>query len=709
MERAYFFSGQRLSSDDLNTLTSTLSSELKNRTIDFFSKGVIGSNTDVFVLNDLNNTIKIEPFIAYSTSGERIHMYTEIRALGLDLSAENEYRLRQQGDLEPQNFGWLPNTNYDIYINYIEQPGRPKPNIKTGKFYPTRVYVGFEFYAIPVDSNQVDINTTDMVRLCRVNFTGEILNIQSSGFLEFSTVDAGKVYTKSNAEIPATYNPFSPVSMEAHIMCLGSGTPTAKNPHGYTPADFGFDASTIINHEKRMHCAGITGNRDSVTSALYIGLNSITTAQDNLIIYDLTTNEYLHSDGNWLSKVFPQGSGSMFIQFMDGTAPNFSPLPAGTYRIGINPVDGSIYIGTTSSGAGRQIILSTDSSGLNEYKRISVTDLQTYTQSNVLDLAEFSFDPTLSPQKPVSDIVNTITRSNFISKTDLRNFGSTSALELSTIKSENKDVLVLPYTLQADSLKLSNGVEITGASVLPINYINGLNIIYNTGTSITVTAGSARDSKNIKDITLTNNLTKQVNIPWAPGGLGTPVGGLMNDPVNPYLASGGITLHVFVISTEGAFVDVALDTDITGINIRNASSPTYSYKYIRRIGSVYINAEYGTTADSPALYPFIANQFGNGVWYYYTSAITLTSAVYDTQNKVFYKTFVPTGSCFWGKFNYKFSSGTNALATTLQPSWLYISGASSIDLPLSTQEIRTQQEWNFDNTLQCLGYYDGRI
>ena len=708
MERAYFFSGQRISADDLNTITTTLGKELRNRTVDFFSKGVVGSNTDVFVLNDLNNTVKIEPFVAYTAAGERIFVYKEIRALALDLTATDEYRLRQQGDLAASDFGWIPNTNYDIYINYIEQPARPKPNVKTGKFYPTRVNIGFEFYAIPVNAENVDINTTNMVRLCRLNYTGEVLNIQSLGYLEFSTIAADKVYTKSNAESPSSYNPFVPVSMEAHIMCLGSGTPTAKNPHGYTPADFGFDASTIINHEKRMHCAGITGNRSSVTSALYIGLNSITTTQDNLILYDLAENEYLHSDGTWLNKVLPQGMNTVFIQFMDGTAPSFSPLPAGTYLIGVSPTDGNIYIGTNSAGVGRQVILSTDSACTNEYKRITVTDLQTYTQTDALDLAEFAFDPTVSPQKPVSYIVNTIPRSNFTTKEDLRTFGSTSPLELSTVKSENKDVLVFPYTIQTDSIRLTNGAEITGASVLPINYINGLNVVYNTGNSITVTAGVARDSSNTRDITLTNNITKQVTVPWAPGGIGAPVGGLMNDPLNPYIANGGITLHVFVIATAGAFTDVALDTDITGINIRNASSPTYTYKYIRRIGSLYLNTAYGVEPYASALYPFTTNAFGNGVWYYYTAANSLTEAMYNSEKKVFTTTFVPTGTCFWGKYSYKVSSGDNAFATNLQQSWLAISGASSVDLPLSTQELKTKDAWVFTNTIQCLGYYDGR-
>ena len=86
MERAYFFEGQQVAAEDLNAISDTLGEDMKNRTIDFFSKGVIGSNSDVFVLNDLNNTIKIEPFIAYTSDGERINMYKQIRSLAMDKS-----------------------------------------------------------------------------------------------------------------------------------------------------------------------------------------------------------------------------------------------------------------------------------------------------------------------------------------------------------------------------------------------------------------------------------------------------------------------------------------------------------------------------------------------------------------------------------------------------------------------------------------------
>ena len=171
MERAYFFEGQQVAAEDLNAISDTLGEDMKNRTIDFFSKGVIGSNSDVFVLNDLNNTIKIEPFIAYTSDGERINMYKQIRSLAMDKSDPDEFRLRQQGTLAPEDFGWQPNTTYDIYIAYIEQGGRPKAQVETGDWYPTRVYTGFEFYAfrpgIDDDEYRTVAGTTSMVRLCR--------------------------------------------------------------------------------------------------------------------------------------------------------------------------------------------------------------------------------------------------------------------------------------------------------------------------------------------------------------------------------------------------------------------------------------------------------------------------------------------------------------------------------------------------------------
>lgn len=711
MERTYFFAGQRVSQEDMNNIVETLGSEIKHRTVDFFSKGVIGSNNSVFVLNDLNNTVRIEPFVAFNASGERINMYKEIRALGLDLTKENEHRLRQQGSLDPVNFGWNRDIPYDIYVNYIEKAGRPQAQYTTGKFYPTRVYTGFEFWAI--DSNTTDqelLNTVkSMVRLCRLTYDGVNVNINSAGYLDFSSVDASKVYTKSGMNKTTVYDPTTAVSMAQHIMCIGSGTPTATNPHGYTPADLGFDTQSVQTHERRMHTAGISGNRASVTSGLYIGLNGITTAQDNLILYNLNSNESLHGNGAWLQSVPVIPEAFAFIQFQDGTSPYFTSLPAGTYRIGIRVEDGQLFVGSTVSGIAdenREVIISSDTASLMELTRVKVISMTAYNAANVFDLAEFQFDPTVNPQKPISYIVNDIPRSNFIKKTDLRTFGSVSSSELSTTKNGSTDILTLPYTLQVESLQLANGTIIGGSSTMPTGYINGLLLTYNTNNTVTITAGGARDAADGSDIVLAQNLTKQVNAPWVPGGTEIPVGGLMNNPTNPMIpAGGGIVLHAFVIMTTAGDVDVAFDTDINALNIRNAAATTSEYKCYRRIGSLYISQNYDS---GTILYPFttIANELGT--YTVYNQRMTLTADLYDTRNRRFNHTYVPGGANIIGKFGYLAQAGVNSVYSEVNRSPIPVVGGGLVELILNSQVIYTESTWSFSNNLYCIGYFDGR-
>ena len=145
MDRVYFFDGQSLGAEDLNDGVNRLAENIKQRTVDFFSGGVVGKRTESFVQNDVNSKIKILPFVAYTKDGERIYMYTMISGLALDISSSTtdplqKYRLRQQGDLADEDFGWLLNETYYIYVNYIEKYGKPVEQKSTGKFYPSRFY-----------------------------------------------------------------------------------------------------------------------------------------------------------------------------------------------------------------------------------------------------------------------------------------------------------------------------------------------------------------------------------------------------------------------------------------------------------------------------------------------------------------------------------------------------------------------------------------
>lgn len=710
MERAHFFDGQQIGASDLNSITTTLSSEMKNRTIDFFSKGVIGSNTDIFVLPDLGNTVKIKPFVAYTPSGERIYVYKEIRALALDLSTPTERRLRQQGSLPVEDFGWEVNTTYDIYVAYIEKPGKPKAQTTTGKFYPTRVYSGFEFYALRpgIDTIETQAGVSPLVRLCRIITTaGEegsntySLSILTSGYIEFSSLDASKVYTKANAETPANYNPLNPVSMQDHIMCLGSGTPTPQNPHGYTPSDLGFDAVSVQTHETRLHTSGILGNRNSLTSALYIELNSITTIRDNLKLYNLASDEQLHYNGLWLDSL-SYGENLVFLQFQDSVG----LLPNGTYTIGISPVSGDLIVSSgTTDAVGRSIIITRDSSGANVLGSVQVISTAAYNTETVFPLARFSFTNT----KQTSTITPGITESNFTSKTDLRTFGSVSALELQTSKElDNTDIIELPYTVKVDKLVLGDGTEISTKATNPAGYISGLLMKYNTTTSVTISAGVARDSSNSVDITLASPITKNINTKWSLGGLSTPVGGLVNttDPNTiQFNTDGGYTLHVFVMGTVDGITDVAFDTSVTANNIR-ANGLTSSFVYLRRIGSLYVSPYY--TQTGLYLIPFNCVEMPSGYILYYTNKQELKTNDYNYGLKSFTNTYVPDSATFIGKFNYQ-NTVEGSVSTNIVSSGIAINSSGVLDLPLSNARLNTATTWTFNTQkIYCMGYYDGR-
>lgn len=735
MERANFFEGQRISAEDLNAITDTLGTDMHNRTIDFFSKGVIGSQNTSFVLNGANNTIRIAPFIAYTANGERIDMYQEIVGLALDLTHPEERRLRQQGDLLDDDFGWEPNVNYSIYVSYFEKGGKPKPQYETGVFYPTRVYTGFEFYAFKDIEDGSNVMTelesrirTNGVRLCQLLYSAvtdeagnfiDNLVITTAGFLDFTSIAASKIFTSKSPSSPVNYNPKTMVvSMEDHIMALGSGTPTPTNPHGYTPGDLGFDLVSVQTHEQRMHDNGITGNRESLSSCLYTQVNYISDNTDNLILYNLLGTERLHLNGSWLSKLAVTDANILYVNFKDGTYPVFNNLPSSVYILGVD-INGNLGVcveDSESTAINRHITLSSDPEMMDIIGTVLVTNRTVYDEGSFYDLARFEFVNTYASDKPISYILPDIPRSNFVRKSDLRTFGSTSANNLMTIKDGYTDVLALPYTLRVNSLQLANGSELDGTSVLPTGYITGLLPIYSTDNSIIVTPGKARDISDQYDIVLTKSISKLIRVPWTFGGTDQPVGGLQNAN-NPNLddTAWNTTLHIFVIS-NGKNTDVAIDTDVNGRNILDPGSITAGYTRIRRIGSVVTAPR--TSADTKiSLKQFTTVSSGSGytVYYYdmlklkpeYNPAVSEQATVITDKN--FDYTYLPNKILTVGKFSYEDANKEVYFKSTLQPQQVCFTGSGTFDMTTDMQTFRCVGSLDTNAyTVKCLGYFDGR-
>ena len=74
MNRVEFFSGYMVEKSDLDYLQTSLGDEIKSRTALQYSKGVM-SPVGEYVGVDTNQTLKINPFQAFTNSGERIRIY----------------------------------------------------------------------------------------------------------------------------------------------------------------------------------------------------------------------------------------------------------------------------------------------------------------------------------------------------------------------------------------------------------------------------------------------------------------------------------------------------------------------------------------------------------------------------------------------------------------------------------------------------------
>ena len=765
MDRVYFFSGQQVENDDLNDISESLSSALKNRTVDFFYKGVVNSNA-VFVVNDRVPTIKINAFVAYTPTGERINVSRDIRGLALDLTNPTENRLTHQGSLSDDQFGWEENVTYDIYVNYIEKSARPRAHKTENEYYPTRIISGFEFYAIKSLSGEQPVDRDgkkNMVRLCRLVYTGTQVLITTDGFTEYTTIDARKLITDGNFVRPSTYNPMisgNKENLQAHMYCVGSGTPTPTNPHGITAQDIGIGDQTVENHETTMHTAGIYGDdaRKSTESALYVNINNVSTdtIKDSLTIYNLHLPERLHANGSWYDAYDykePNTNTSRSVVYLhfEGDGSSSSEPIDGLYRIGLNldtlKITACLVVGESvsySSGKYKLTLASSaenyrsGESGFIEY--VSVLNYDDYTASNVFDLAEVKY----SVQKQISSAISAVLgRSNFIEKNDLRVFGSTAPMQFATTKQVVdgviEDVLDIPFIISVKDIKKEGtSTTVLNKSSLPTGYIQGFNIVYNNDISVTVKPGICRDLSDEMDIRLKYDITKSISDLWAPGSSSENniIGGLQNIE-HSLQGFHGKGLHVFVISTVDGVVDVAFDTSITATGIRKEGTLTEKYSYIRRIGTIYLSHHLDDPENSSEkrnMDAFTTISDGQGIWTLYKNQQLLEQSEYDdaeTSYK-FNHVNVPTGYNFMGKFAYRsVSSETGTALCIYRPvvsstnNKTRLSGFGETTLFLSDNSFKAcmvktngaESPFDFktdnnDNTyyseLYCIGYYDSR-
>ena len=716
MEGTYFFSGITVESDDLNNVQDVLSKQIKERALDFFSKGILGKTSDVYVVNGLKNTINIQPFTALTPAGERVKVYKTIKSLALDLrNQETEHRLSQQGEIPDEYFGWTPNIYYDIYVNYIEAYGSPRAHITSGEFYPTRVNPGFEFYALRSEDPVVNAEGEPyLVKIAQVFYDGQALQIYTVGNMDVSTIEGSKIKTTPTTTKTTYYAPtYNPTTLQDHVMCIGSGTPTEKNPHGLSLSDFGADASSVHDHERTLHSSGIIADRSSTESALFIQLNhrTLNGETDSLILYNFTEGEFVQHRGNHANYIYKEPAANTYTKFelvfRSGSYGTGTALADGTYIIGVDVVNKTLvggFIPTVNGTSTSQIItvyaLNTDDARGEEVGQITTMSMEDYNLQNYFDLAKFEFRQIKEPTTIQADV-----DSNFLTKVDLRLFGSVTADNLQTSKyttnevyggvAKTEDMLdYSKYLVKVKTLTLASGVVLDGSSVLPSGYMSGFKITRLDDTRLLIGPGACRDASNSMDLKLNTAITKTFTSPWLPGGFSSATtGGLVPDILPENMAYRDY--HIFIIGrgSDGA-VDVAFDTDPSGYNILLGTSTTaiQGYTFVRRVGSFYTVKN---STDNVVLTQFTTIPTGS------TLKVIMPNYNLDFGATTYAaRTVIPAGIPVIGHFTYRDLRSTFGLHSSMETRTVYyVSGSGLVDILLNNGTLYIDKNLNADDSV----------
>jgi len=611
MKRVNWFSGQQVQKEDLSYLQESLAGEISSRTSSQYSKGII-SPVSTYVGVDVDQTLVIHPFRAYTESGEQIVIPEDKRRLALDLTDDSNRQLGTQGFLEDDQFGWRENTPYIIVARYMEEAARPRPHYRTREPYATRIYGGFKFFAMregldPLEENGIN----PYIILAKAIYTEGTLFVTTAGVTEYAGLDATRVSTTVKSNINGTYDLNSPISVETHIRSIGDpNRVSAKNPHGITAEILGLDASAVPSHEKLFHSNGFIGDPTDVTSCFYASIDSRGIGVDYVSIRNLNTGDNLHYNGNTITE-FVYNTDKIYIALTDDNI-----WPDGTYYIYADLETREIGVAASSQSVVDNRTYNIIYNQQVQYTKspIHINSLNNNTQYKLYTL-------TFSESKQYTTIDlhgRGLNLSNFTAMTDHRVFGSISA---SNLQRNHDGDLVLSFPLKTTAVKFSDKTILTSANAYPTNYVDkSLRLYYVDGTTIKVGAGSCKDSTNKNLLTLKGDYTKNFFTDWNVGP--SNKGGLA-----PLVEKRQGTYHIFVIGKENGDTDVAIDTDINASHCVSSnpsiSSPIPDYRYYRRIGSVYVfTIVMPDTTTQLQLKPFITlPDSGNGVETIYTQNI----------------------------------------------------------------------------------------
>ena len=746
MNTVIFNSGQEVEPRDLMTSQLYLQNEIKDRSLDFISPGLLGT-TKQYVYIDANNTLRFEPFKALNANGEVMQLVKSVSKLALHLGSD-DWRLTTRGTLSLNEWGFTPGIKYYICAKYITKYTRPRAHVISQQGKATRLSSGIELYAFPDESYLTEDGVKPYVILGRylINSNDNQSTLIIDGEAEYATIDPTKIKAGGpTANKTTLYNPTNlAVSFAEHIMALGSAVPTPDNPHGM---DLSVTSENLIRHETYLHSPGFIGDITSVSSLGYMIPNAVSSGQDNLKIYNLNSdnNEFIVDSGVWLNS-FSFGTSIAYIHFLDHKDNgDIDYAQDGEYTFAVNYRTGEVIAtykrlndsDTTSSNIMSLPITRTSSINSDRLGSIILYSEAEYANLQKLELCKFTFKRSEIHEdegyeiKPISYITPDVPRSNFVYKTDLRSIGSISPEMLQAKKDGANSVITFPDTIEVSKIKFKGTTVYIDSNVgLPDMFMQGF-IISCTNSEedpiITVNPGACVDATNSFDIYLTSPIKKKVFENWEPNtNADTAVGGLRTTPYGestlpiPTDTSYSPALHIFVISTADNKVDIAIDSSETGQNIL-ASADTKDYKYIRRVGSIYVKCV-GHLVSETTVYDHYVSLFnsyleGQTLCVQYSTPLQLN---YDNTNHLL-NTQTPhsVSQNFVANLTYihqYIDAEHNNLGVTYplilngnsqEPCTRYISGSGTVDLPLKNGTVRIDSTYT-PPTFYLLGYKDSR-
>lgn len=612
MNRVEFFSGYMVEKSDLDYLQASLGDEIKSRTALQYSKGVM-SPVGEYVGVDTNQTLKINPFQAFTNSGERINVPEAIRYLALDKTDSSKRELGTQGYLSDDEFGWESDTPYIIVARYIERGARPRPHYRTHEPHPTRIYSGFSFYAMREGIDELIVSGVNpYIILAKAVYTNGKLSVTTLNTTEYAGLDASRVSVLVGTDYTSTYDLTSRVSVSEHIGCVGDPNQvSSKNPHGLTPEILGIDSNAVPEHERIFHSAGFIGSATSRNSCFYTGVDSRSIV-DFLVMYNLRTGENLHVGGITI-KSYAYDNNSILIALRDGD--NEANLwPDGKYTLFINLRTREVGIATDNEEVvnNRTFSVIYNQSIQHRYSPILTSQIDTSYQ---YILYKFTF-------KQEKDYTNIplngqgLIKSNFTDRIDYRVFGSISA---DNLQKDAEGYFVTNFPISTKGIRFSDNTVLTTATAYTPNYIDSaLRLGYLGIQDIQVYSGVCKDSTNQVVLNFSTPMQKKINLTWSRGNSGGCL------PPNVPISAG--TWHVFVIGKPDGTTDIAIDKDINASNIVIAdttlSSPIDGYRYFRRVGSIFVYLDNSSQINT--IRPFISVPTGNNsVEVYFNDGKTL--------------------------------------------------------------------------------------